>query len=439
MTPLVSQTIRKINSILGLSAQLNVESKISQISNFLPKVCDIDKTALFIGDNLNSLSALSVHSEQTVDLCYIDPPYNTGNKFIYNDSRKAENSGHFGTHGQWMSFLLPRVVLARELLKESGVIAISIDDYELPYLRILMDRVFGEQNFIGNIVVCRSKNGKGSKRNIAENHEYLVVYGKSSKSELIGARDSGNYDKSDRYGEFRLDGMFRKKGAASLRAERPNMYYPLYCDVTSGEVSVDEKVGWKEVFPVDSKGTERRWLWVKETARERQHQLYSGPSGTVYVKNYSCPEDMKRTKLRTMWSDKAFYTERATNELSKLFGDKIFDTPKPLEYMKYIIDSMCPEGGVVMDFFAGSGTTAHAVEELNDVTKPRRVTLLMEEAEPIPEKHAAYMAGFRQIADITQARLEKISNIKDDFSYDIYDLDTLVKSIELLESNKESA
>lgn len=433
MTPLISQKIRKINSVLGLSAQLSVESKISQISNFVPKVHEVDKTSLFIGDNLDALSALSIHSAQTVDLCYIDPPYNTGNKFIYEDSRKTQCIGPFGTHGQWMSFLLPRLVLACELLKETGVIAISIDDYELPYLRILMDQIFGEQNFIGNIVVCRSKNGKGSKRNIAENHEYLVVYGKSPKSELIGAPDSGSYDKKDRYGEFRLDGMFRKKGAASLRTERPNMYYPLYCDVTSGEVSVDKKTGWKEVLPLDSKGVERRWLWVKETAKERQHKLYSGPSGTIYVKNYSCPEDMKRTKLRTLWSDKAFYTERATNELNKLFGDKVFDTPKPLEYMKYIIDSMCPEGGVVMDFFAGSGTTAHAVEELNTESKARRITLLMEEHAPIPERHVAFAAGFRQIANITQARLDKISAIKDDFGYEVYDLSILDSAIELHE------
>ena len=123
-------------------------------------------TTLFVGDNLIYLKELALMSPEIVDMCYIDPPYNTGSKFLYEDNRKSEVRGMFGTHSAWMSFMLPRLVAAREILKETGIISISIDDYEQAYLKILMDRIFGEDNFIGSIVVCRSKNGKGSKKNL---------------------------------------------------------------------------------------------------------------------------------------------------------------------------------------------------------------------------------------------------------------------------------
>lgn len=386
----------------------------------LSSLCD---STVFIGDNLAYLMQFACTSAGIVDLCYIDPPYNTGSKFLYHDSRKSDSSGPFGTHSEWMSFMLPRLVAAREMLKNTGIIAISIDDYEHVYLKVLMDRIFGEDNFIGNIVVCRSKNGKGGKRNIAPSHEYLLVYGKSSASELRGQPDDDrSYNKADAHGKYKIDGLFRKKGEASLRVDRPNMYYPLYFNPESGQVFIDPAPGLKEVFPVDSKGIDRRWLWGRETTRERAWQLYASKKGVIYVKNYAGKENEKRTKVRTLWNDTAFYTERATNEISKLFGDKIFDTPKPLEYIKAILDCMTRPDALIMDFFAGSGTTAHAAMALNISDGGTRKTILMENDSPIKYAHAAYKAGFRAVSDITVARLKKLLEQFPDFTYTTYEL-----------------
>ncbi|HCI4429709.1 TPA: site-specific DNA-methyltransferase, partial [Klebsiella pneumoniae] len=392
--------INKLSRELGLLS--NYEFNMDELKNLSP--LDSTSSSIYIGDNLTYLQGLSKTSPKTIDFCYIDPPYNTGNKIIYHDNRKSVSSDIFGLHNEWMSFLLPRLFHAHKMLKDTGIIAISIDDYEFAHLKILMDKIFGEDNFIGNIVVCRSKNGKGSKRNIASAHEYLLVYGKSDMAELSGQPDDKSlYDKVDCFGEYRIDGMFRKKGDSSLRTDRPNMFYPLYFNPSTGEVQVEPELGLKTVYPIDSKGIERRWLWSKETARERSWELFASKNGVVYVKNYSSSH--KRIKVRTLWNDSSFYTERATNEITKIFGSKVFDTPKALNYIMSIINCMAKPDALILDFFAGSGTTAHAAAVLNSLDGGSRKTILMESNHPITKTHIAYKSGFRKISDITISRL----------------------------------
>ncbi|WP_316045132.1 site-specific DNA-methyltransferase [Klebsiella quasipneumoniae] len=387
---------------------------MDELKNLSP--LDSTSSSIYIGDNLTYLQGLSKTSPKTIDFCYIDPPYNTGNKIIYHDNRKSVSSDIFGLHNEWMSFLLPRLFHAHKMLKDTGIIAISIDDYEFAHLKILMDKIFGEDNFIGNIVVCRSKNGKGSKRNIASAHEYLLVYGKSDMAELSGQPDDKSlYDKVDCFGEYRIDGMFRKKGDSSLRTDRPNMFYPLYFNPSTGEVQVEPELGLKTVYPIDSKGIERRWLWSKETARERSWELFASKNGVVYVKNYSSSH--KRIKVRTLWNDSSFYTERATNEITKIFGSKVFDTPKALNYIMSIINCMAKPDALILDFFAGSGTTAHAAAVLNSLDGGSRKTILMESNHPITKTHIAYKSGFRKISDITISRLNYVSDNFPDFKY----------------------
>ncbi|HDS3239129.1 TPA: site-specific DNA-methyltransferase, partial [Klebsiella pneumoniae] len=392
----------------------NYEFNMDELKNLSP--LDSTSSSIYIGDNLTYLQGLSKTSPKTIDFCYIDPPYNTGNKIIYHDNRKSVSSDIFGLHNEWMSFLLPRLFHAHKMLKDTGIIAISIDDYEFAHLKILMDKIFGEDNFIGNIVVCRSKNGKGSKRNIASAHEYLLVYGKSDMAELSGQPDDKSlYDKVDCFGEYRIDGMFRKKGDSSLRTDRPNMFYPLYFNPSTGEVQVEPELGLKTVYPIDSKGIERRWLWSKETARERSWELFASKNGVVYVKNYSSSH--KRIKVRTLWNDSSFYTERATNEITKIFGSKVFDTPKALNYIMSIINCMAKPDALILDFFAGSGTTAHAAAVLNSLDGGSRKTILMESNHPITKTHIAYKSGFRKISDITISRLNYVSDNFPDFKY----------------------
>lgn len=370
---------------------------------------------LFCGNNLTHLINLSINHNNSIGICYIDPPYNTGKKFIYNDVRKNTEFGPFGTHTAWMSFMLPRLTTIKEILKEDGVIAISIDDYELYYLKILLDHVFGEENFIANIVSCRSRNGKGSKKNIASNHEYLLIYGKSKLSSLRGSLDNEkNYNKTDKYGKFRIDGIFRKKGEDSRRSDRPNMYFPLYYN-NVGEVFVDNLPGLSVIYPIDSKGEERRWLWSKETTEANLWKLYASPNGTIYVKNYLSND--KRIKIRTLWDNPSYFTERATNEIKEIFGDKVFDTPKPLEFIKAIIDQMSYPDDIIIDFFAGSGTTAHAAYALNKNDGGIRKVILMESNDAIPTDHIARKHGFNILSDITKYRLDHLQNINNDFFY----------------------
>ncbi|EAA5207634.1 site-specific DNA-methyltransferase [Salmonella enterica subsp. enterica serovar Glostrup] len=414
-------SINKIANKLGLENCFLDELSNSKFINLSSKIQPdvFPDCILMVGDNLHNLTNLVSSGVNFVDLCYIDPPYNTGSKFLYHDNRKSDLSNVFGSHSAWMEFMLPRLVVAREILKSSGVIAISIDDYEFAYLKILMDSIFGESNFIGNIVVCRSKNGKGSNKNIASSHEYLMIYGKTSSAKLNGQLDDVSiYNKSDEHGEYKVDGLFRKKGEASLRIERPNMFYPLYFNPLTGEVFVEPGVGLHEVFPIDSKGVERRWLWSKETARERSWQLYASKKGVVYVKNYSSLD--KRKKVRTFWDDTSFYTERATNEITKIFGEKIFDTPKPLRYIMTILDVIAKPDAIIMDFFAGSGTTSHAAVVLNSNDKGTRKTILMESNAQIPANHLARKHGHNVISDITKARFEKIKEEYPDFQYAVY-------------------
>ncbi|MBA5603213.1 site-specific DNA-methyltransferase [Pectobacterium aroidearum] len=425
MISMIDLKISRLENILGLEPQYHLSLDENEISNVFQNWSQADAT-LFVGDNLPYLKELALRSPGIVDMCYIDPPYNTGSKFLYNDSRKSDMSGHFGSHSAWMGFMLPRLVAARELLKESGVIAISIDDYEYTYLKILMDCIFGEDNFIGSIVVCRSKNGKGSKRNLASNHEYLLIYGKSDKASLRGQLDETRYDKQDKFGQYRVDGLFRKKGEASLKSDRPNMHYPLYFNPDSGEVSVDPIIGWNITYPVDSKGIDRRWLWSAETARERAWQLYASKKGVIYVKNYSGDGiTQKRTKVRSLWSETDFYTERGTNEINKLFGAKVFDTPKPLNYIIKIIDICSSNDALILDFFAGSGTTAHAVAVLNSADMGKRKCILMESDSEIPAKHLAREMGFTTISEITEKRLHLIQDEYNNFTFQVIETSSI--------------
>ena len=240
------------------------------------------------GDNLNALSGLLETGSELIDFCYIDPPYNTGQQFIYTDSRLRSSNSVWGKHHDWLIFMLPRLVATQILLKPTGIIAISIDDYEYAHLKVLMDNVFGTENHIATLIVCRSKNGKGSKQNVAVNHEYVVLYGKTPKATVSGLTEceSTSYDKSDEHGDYKIDGLFRKKGDASLKEDRPNMHYPLYYS-DDGKVFTENVNGkLQTAYPVDSKGIARRWLWGVEKATNESWRLYASKNGVIYVKNY---------------------------------------------------------------------------------------------------------------------------------------------------------
>jgi adenine-specific DNA-methyltransferase len=412
---------KKVSSLaqmLGLGRVESIPLSLATLDGILNAEC-----ALVKADNLAALCALNRQDEFKIDFCYIDPPYNTGSTFVYDDKRRINRGGLWGRHEDWMTFMLPRLTLAHGLLRNDGIIAISIDDYEYAHLKILMDAVFDEENYIATLIVCRSKNGKGGKANVAVNHEYVLVYGKTSESLLhgIAESDTEKYDREDEHGQFTIDGLFRKKGDASLREDRPNLYYPLYY-AQDGSVYADKiNDHLHEVFPMDSKGVERRWLWGREKAKAESWKLYASKGGVIYVKNYN--SDSKRIKIRSIFDKLGYLTDRATTEIKEIYGDKVFETPKPLELIKDLIECCCAKNAVILDFFAGTGTTAHAAYELNRTTNAYRKTILVEHPHPVSSTHMAGKNGFETTADITEFRLKKIR--KDDPSF-VYSLHGIV-------------
>ncbi len=413
----VVKRIKHCSELLGIETQKHInEYSLSDI-RFDQQLLEND-CVLFCNDNLGVLYFLNQEGFRSVDFCYIDPPYNTKNAFIYDDSRVGNKLLRFGSHSAWMSFMLPRLIWAHELIANNGIIAVSIDDYEQPFIRFLLDAVFGEDNFLGNIVVCRSKNGKGSKKNIAVNHEYVVVYGKSGNSKILGLPDDiSNYNKEDQYGSFRIDGLFRKKGDASRKEDRPNMFFPLYFNENGEVFTENHNNKLKKAWPIDSKGIERRWLWGQEKTKNESWKLYASPKGTVYVKNYSSSK--KRIKIRSIWDNNRYLTERGTNQIKEIFGEKVFETPKPIELIEDLILSQTKNDALILDFFAGTGTTAHAAYNLNIRDNGTRKVLLIEQKAEIPSNHIARKMGFNIISEITEKRLEYISKLDNSFKYSV--------------------
>lgn len=360
---------------------------------------------LLRGDNLDALLGLYC-AGKAVKAIYIDPPYNTGKRFIYDD-RFVGVDGLFKHQTAWMNFMLPRLLLAYELLEPTGVILVSIDDNVQAYLKILLDEIFGHTNFIAQFVVVRSKNGRGSGKNVALSHEYALAYGKTNSVTFRGRMEQGHeaaeYNKEDEYGRYYCPGLFRKKGDDSRREDRPNMYYPLYY-APNGKVYLEPEQGLREVYPRDSSGVERRWLWGRDTARANSHKLFAGQNGTIYVKKYY--DEGRRSKARTLFDSPAYYTEVATKEIKKIYGDKIFETPKPVRLIHDLLDLVdMKDGDIVLDFFAGTGTTAESVSALNHRDGIDRKTILVESNTRIPANHLARKQGYETIADLTHARL----------------------------------
>lgn len=409
--------VKSLSEILRLGNSLNLGNTSPNITNELLRA----ECTLIKSDNLPALISM-IDNGIKIDFCYIDPPYNTGSRFVYADSRSSPTPGIWGKHNEWLTFMLPRLVAAQMLLTETGVISVSIDDYEYPYLKILMDHVFGEKNYIATLILCRSKNGKGGKANVAVNHEYILIYGKTARSKLHGLLevDLSKYDRSDEHGVYTVDGLFRKKGDASRREDRPNMYYPLYCSQDGRVFLSNERSGLKEVWPVDSKGVERRWLWGREKAQLESWKLYASPGGTVYVKNYM--REGKRKKIRSILDDASYLNDKATTEIKSIYGEKVFETPKPIGLIRDIIEFCSAEDALVLDFFAGTGTTAHANRTLNAEEGARRKCILVEHTQPIATDHFAVQHGFATTADITEFRLKHMQSEDSSFHYSILEL-----------------
>lgn len=397
-----------------------------------------------VGDNIDALKHLLGSYGGKIKCIYIDPPYNTGSdSFVYPDNFKftAENlaekigitEGEAGrilnlsgksTHSAWMTFMYPRLVLARDLLSDDGVIFISIDDNEQANLKLMCDEIFGEENFIETVIVTTSNNGKGDKKGFASNHDYAICYQKTTLGSFMRLRPSEAYlerfDKKDKYGKYKVDGILMKKGADSRRVDSPTLYFPLFYNPETGRVStVKNEETYMEKYPIKADGTEGRWTWGKEKINNEFYRLYASNKGTIYIKDYL--DDSRRMKIKSILNDKGYLNNAATNEVTKTFKTiNLFDTPKPTKLIKDLIDVSSYKNSIIVDFFSGSATTADAVMQLNAEDGGDRKYIMVQLPEEIEKNKPAYKAGYRTIDEIGRERIIRAgAKIKEETEADI--------------------
>lgn len=369
---------------------------------------DSTQNVFIEGDNLEVLKLLQKSYHQRVKMIYIDPPYNTGKDFIYPDnyrdnianyleltgqveggrklSANPETSGRYHTH--WLNMMYPRLKLARNLLREDGVIFISIDDTEVANLRKLCDEIFGEENFIAQFIwKCRQFTDARSVRNVSTDHEYLLAYSKTSGVALRGrVRDESKYSNPDN--DMRGDWMSRSILGLATPEQRPNLHYPITEPSTGISYNPPTNTGWRY-------------------AKERMQQLINDgcilfpkkEDGRPREKKFRADLESEFTSFPTFIDD--IFTSHGTASIRNFFNDQIFDFPKPPELIHKLIEQASSNGEIVLDFFAGSGTTAHAVMALNAEDGGNRQFIMVQLPEPTDKP------DYPTIADIGKERIRR--------------------------------
>ena len=333
------------------------------------------------GDNLIALKSLLPQYEGRIKCIYIDPPYNTGNEnWVYNDNVNdprikkwlgdvvGKEGEDLSRHDKWLCMMYPRLKLLQRLLSDDGAIFISIDNNEKHVLKLLCDEIFGIKNFISDIAVINNLKGRSDDKYIATAHEGLLIYQKGgfvSKGVEMPEEYDEEYKLEDEFGRYRLQGL-RKRGSGARREDRPNMFYPFYYSESNNELSVDFIDDAIEIYPHLSDGSDGRWRWGIDTARERITELTiqkvrGRDEYDVFQKDYLPQEGTKRVKPKSFWSGSEFSAETGTLEVKAILGKGVFETPKPTGLIKYIIQQVLDDGDYILDSFAGSGTTAHAI------------------------------------------------------------------------------
>lgn len=398
------------------------------------------------GDNLEVLKLLQKSYAGRVKMIYIDPPYNTGNDdFIYEDDYKepleaylkktgdidekgtllstnAKSDGRF--HSKWLDMMYPRIRIACNLLSDEGAIFISIDDNEIHNLRQIMNEVFGEENFLGCIVRATGTTTGQDSRGFGNSFDYLIGYSKSVGYRVGGLalseKDAARFSEEDEKGRYSML-QLRKTGYGDRHEDRPFMYFPV--------IAPD---GTK-VYPIGPGGYESRWRVGPATYKKFQDENLivwkKKPKDRVeqwipYVKYYLEGREKRPSPL---WND-LDGNKKATIELKEILGERVFDNPKPTAFIMRLMQvSTEPDtADIVMDFFAGSGTTAHAVIKQNMADGGNRQYICIQFPEPTREGSTAYNAGYLTVSDICKERIRRVSkknqNAKGDIGFRAYRL-----------------
>jgi adenine-specific DNA-methyltransferase len=345
------------------------------------------------GDNFHSLVILNSTHQNKIDGIYIDPPYNTGNKdWKYNNSYVDEEDPY--RHTKWISFMHKRLVLARNLLTNTGIICVTIDDYEFPRLLMLMEDIFGEQNRLGVVCIRNNPAGRSTQKGISINHEYAIFFSKSSDATIgrmpRSEKQYARYSKEDSRGRYE-EVNFRKPGG--LKSEAPSMFYPIFIkneswripdmtwekDLKEWVLNENPGDGEKIIYPTDDKDRGKRWRWGIERVKEESEEIFvknvKGKSHLFYKGRMT-----HETVLPNTWWDKKEYSaqDHGTDLLKSIFGDlKTFDYPKAVVAVEDCLRVLTnKKDAIFLDFFAGSGTTGQAVKNLNQSDNGSRQFIL---------------------------------------------------------------
>ena len=378
------------------------------------------------GDNLDALQHLVKSYSGKVKVIYIDPPYNTGSDgFVYNDKfnftaedlakrldvspERAERILSMtrrgsASHAAWLTFMLPRLSFARDLLTDDGVIFISIDDNEQANLKRLCDEVFGEECFIGNIVRPTGQTTGQDSGGLGSSFDYILVYSKNEEMELKGLelteKDKLRFQNQDDVGYYAYD-QLRKTGSNDKREDRPNMYYGI--ENPDGEILYPiAAAGYESCWRVERKTydnlvKEHMILW-KKTKRDNDEIWWP------YVKYYL---DGRTKRPSPLWADLEG-NKKAAREVRDLFdGKKVFDFPKPVDLLLRVVQISCEKDSVIVDFFGGSSTTAHAIMQKNSEDGGNRKFILVQWQEECKPDSEAAKVGYKTIDEVGMERIKR--------------------------------
>ncbi|NLJ55592.1 MAG: site-specific DNA-methyltransferase [Firmicutes bacterium] len=381
------------------------------------------------GDNLEALKILQETYLNSIKCIYIDPPYNTGKDLIYKDDFRQDKKGCLSVPGQagaignrlfknvettdrfhsaWLNMIYPRLILARKLLRPDGIIFISIDDGEVHNLRKVCDEVFGERNFVACITWANKEGGGRSDcRLFRIKHEYIICYAQDiEKIKIIGVpvSNAGRYRLADKYVKTRGKYYLQKLGMGSIRYS-PTLDYPIVTPAGTTVMPADNNKGRKACW----RWSRRKFAWGQKngfiTIKKDKKGIW-----TVYTKQYlNCDHEgnlITRTQ-RPLGVIDNFSNTQAAKLLNALRLGNCFSYPKPVELIAYLINRVIAKEGIILDFFAGSATTAHAVMQLNAEDGGNRRYIMVQLPEPCPQKSEAYRAGFKNIAEIGKERIRR--------------------------------
>lgn len=366
---------------------------------------DAPNHILIEGDNLEALTTLAYTHAGRIDVIYIDPPYNTGNKdFVYNDSFVDREDTY--RHSKWLSFMSRRLKIAKQLLSDKGVIFISINDNEQANLKLLCDEIFYESNFISNIIWEKADSPRMDAKVISSRHDFILAYAKDISTlpihKIKVTEIPVHYNKVDANGKRYYLKPLRYMGNADAREDRPNMYFPI--------IAPDGT----QIYPKRADGTDGRWRWTQQKVENEYTKLefLNTKNGwSVNTKLYA--DDISDIPVETIWYNTDVEGNRqAIATLKNIFGsEKAFTNPKPIKLLKRVISIVGNDYSTVLDFFAGSGTTLHATMQLNAEDGGHRQCILVTNNENGICENVTYERNKRVIQGYTTPKGEHVAGL----------------------------